>query len=268
MVQVYMDFNNSSSHEVSNIIDNRMVNHSIAPNLIIKPKKDFAQISREVYELANSDNPISKYITHSLEVIEKSINLYGIDGLGISFNGGKDCVVLLYLFTAVIYKNFQNSEKKPNIQAIYIRTPNSFTEVEEFVNECILRYELDIIIIEGPMKQALQKYHECRPNVKAILIGTRRIDPHGKNLPEFIPTDPDWPPFIRVHPILDWNHHLVWKFLLALNVPYCILYDKGYTSIGGIDDTHPNPDLRNPAQSCGYDPAWKLVDENRERCGR
>lgn len=38
--------------------------------------------------------------------------------------------------------------------------------------------------------------------------------------------------------------YLVWTFLRECDLPYCCLYDQGYTSIGNITDTVPNPALR------------------------
>jgi FAD synthetase len=62
---------------------------------------------------------------------------------------------------------------------VYITQPNPFPEVDEFVESTAKRYGLDLVAIQGPMKQALGDYLERRPSVQAILIGTRRNDPHG-----------------------------------------------------------------------------------------
>ena len=57
------------------------------------------------------------------------------------------------------------------------------------------------------------------------------------------------------------------KFLRAIKVPYCVLYDRGFTSLGGTLDTHPNP-LLKVGDGEGFKPAYELQDESQERCGR
>lgn len=62
-----------------------------------------------------------------------------------------------------------------------------------------------------------------------------------------------------------------WQFIRALGIPYCPLYDKGYTSLGGIDDTHPNPALKGhggKADGEQFRPAYELMEDREERLGR
>lgn len=128
---------------------------------------------------------------------------------------------------------------------------------------------------------------ERNRDVKAIFIGTRRTDPGGDTLDPRKWTDPSWPQVERIHPILDWDYADVWAFLRcpALGcsqipgvqgeaeepgVPYCTLYDEGYTSLGSTFNTFPNPTLK--VESVGskesFRPAWQLQDASSERDGR
>ena len=77
---------------------------------------------------------------------------------------------------------------------------------------------------------------------------------------------------MRVHPVIDWHYAEVWTFIRELGVPYCGLYDLGYTSIGGRGDTHPNPALRcEDGDSDGgggggeerFRPAYELLDDEK-----
>jgi len=48
---------------------------------------------------------------------------------------------------------------------------------------------------------------------------------------------------MRFNPILDWSYRDVWDFIKACELPYCNLYDHGYTSLGTVKDTIRNPEL-------------------------
>jgi len=53
----------------------------------------------------------------------------------LSFNGGKDCVVLLYLFQAVLDELKFNGQ----IKAVYFQSDDQFSEEEDYVKSTVNR---------------------------------------------------------------------------------------------------------------------------------
>ncbi|KAG9045075.1 3'-phosphoadenosine 5'-phosphosulfate sulfotransferase [Tulasnella sp. UAMH 9824] len=336
---------------------------------------NFVESLEAVYDLAGqahtpSSGSLARSVKEALDVIERVVQQYGWDHISMSFNGGKDCTVLLHLLAAVLYRSQRartnntalaerlkdiscadsssssaspepapiHSESMPptpprpspgrvpsallpTMQSVYITCVSPFPEVEEFVDHCVARYSLDLVKVPGPMKEGLVQYLELRKargnddaqdgrndesvkDIAAIFVGTRRGDPHGAKLDFVTPTDPGWPQFMRVHPIINWSYADVWAFLRRFQVPYCSLYDEGYTSLGSTFNTFRNPALRRPrlVQSSTIHedtssahppdtlqippdplkapptpdegtewewlPAYELVDESLERAGR
>lgn len=237
-------------------------------------------IAKEVYDLAASSSAVAPRVKEALKVIEDTLDDYGEDHVSISFNGGKDCTVLLHLYVGVLARRL--SSRPSRIRAVYIPLPSPFSALEAFIDETARAYGLDLYRCEPPaeqpvesvpktaantpavergdpvqrqkggegMRHALQLYKDRFPYIEAILVGTRKGDPHGATLQYRNPCDPGWPSFERVHPIINWSYNDVWVFLRALKVPYCSLYDEGYTSIGSTYNTFPNPALRIQP-SCG-----------------
>ena len=195
--------------------------------------------------------------------------------LSLSYNGGKDCLVLLVLILASLPSHFppssasasaststpsvpspptskptdQNASSSPSatatatrpfptsFQALYIRPPSPFPEVDAFVASSTAYYHLDLATSDLPMKPALTEYlHDTSVSqskshppsqsqsksevngdgkrgrgVRAVFVGTRRTDPHGALLTHFDETDADWPRFMRIHPVIDWHYREVWR---------------------------------------------------------
>ncbi|KAM0276937.1 hypothetical protein ACHAQH_006222 [Verticillium albo-atrum] len=211
---------------------------------------------------------VQSQVRDALAVIDDALSRYSPDRLSLSYNGGKDCLVLLLLLLAALAR--RGDPYPETLQAVYIIAPHPFPEVDAFVEASCAHYALDLARFPAPMKPALAAYLDARPGVEAVFVGTRRTDPHGEKLTSFDVTDGDWPRFMRVHPVVDWHYAEIWGFIRAMEVEYCPLYDQGYTSLGGTNDTLPNPALKK--ESAGGDsvhrPAYELVEDDEERLGR
>jgi FAD synthetase len=114
----------------------------------------------------------------SLDVLRRMLLEYG-PGLGLSFNGGKDCTLLLYLLCVVLEESPLREEPFPTV---YVTHHAPFPEVNAFVNDTVRDYGLDMHRVHEPMKAGLNTYLEEVPRVKAILVGTRHGDPYSSGL--------------------------------------------------------------------------------------
>ncbi|KAI4623004.1 uncharacterized protein J4E87_006097 [Alternaria ethzedia] len=110
------------------------------------------------------------------------------------------------------------------VQCVYIQDAHPFPEVEEFVAHSSKIYWLALLEYAKPMKAAFADYLKDTPSVKAILVGTRRTDPHGQHLKFFDPTDSGWPAFVRIHPVIDWHYVDIWT-VRAIHTLYDMLTD-------------------------------------------
>ncbi|XP_018577783.1 probable FAD synthase [Anoplophora glabripennis] len=208
-------------------------------------------------------------IQQAIEVIEKGLREYGPHNVFLSFNGGKDCTVLLHLICTVLKAKYPNC--KSPIVCLYVRSKNAFPEQDKFISQCQTYFNLEVITVTGSIKEALNKILLMKLNLKACFMGTRRTDPYSSNLKVFQMSDRDWPQVMRMSPLLDWHYSDIWDYLLYYKVPYCKLYDMGYTSLGNASNTVRNPSLLYHdiyLDTEIYLPAYKMLNENKERSGR
>ncbi|KAI9786425.1 MAG: 3'-phosphoadenosine 5'-phosphosulfate sulfotransferase [Geoglossum umbratile] len=207
---------------------------------------------------------VQSQVRVSMGVIEEALRRYGPEQLSLSYNGGKDCLVLLVLILACLpawtsssgsdstaaasssnitstLKTTNTTEPSPStsepqpltLQAVYIVSPHPFPEVEDFVATSAAYYHLDLARYALPMRPALEIYLGEKTAVKAIFVGTRRTDPHGEFLTHFNPTDEDWPQCMRVHPIIDWHYTEIWAVSLSCLVPSVLSLSYGGEMGGG-----------------------------------
>ncbi|XP_039133425.1 FAD synthase [Dioscorea cayenensis subsp. rotundata] len=229
---------------------------------------------------ASSDRRLQTKYNNAAYIIQRAFALYEFEQVAFSFNGGKDSTVLLHLLRAgyFLYKKNAHHPKGSQkdhvlncpMRTIYFESPSAFPEINSFTYETASIYDLQLEVICSDFKSGLEALLEQKPT-KAIFLGTRIGDPNAVGQEQFSPSSIGWPPFMRVNPILDWSYRDVWAFISTSKVQYCSLYDKGYTSIGSIYDTVPNPllcTIDSLSNTEKFKPAYLLSDGRLERAGR
>lgn len=204
---------------------------------------------------------------------------FRLKDIAISYNGGKDCLVMLVLLLCAIYTSFFKDRNPDStlkgcedqkLDSIYVSQELPFQELSDFIERSAKYYHLNQVVIRASLRDGFEQYlTSINPDVKCIIVGTRYTDPYGSLLKYEQMTDGNWPRFLRIHPILHWKYDEIWDFLLSTGLEYCKMYDEGYTSLGGSVNTEKNPYLKKK-ESEEYYPAFMLTDnpDIKERSGR
>lgn len=247
---------------------------------------DLSFLDESILDRLKQENMLTK-LANSLSIVHKAFSQYGEEELSLAFNGGKDNMLLLHLIILYLQSRQRTVE---GFNSIYFVNSDDFEEVKCFVEKIASDHKLNLIrIIEqaeqecdatspnaapkkrNVFKDGLSYLQTSYPSIKAVFLGTRECDPYSEHLKSFMMTDPGWPSYMRVYPILQWTYREVWEYLLLFKVPYCSLYNHGYTSLGDRSSTVPNPELSirdSHGNISGYKPAYELRDGSQERSGR
>ena len=208
-----------------------------------------------VDRLAASQDEVGVAVREALACVSKALDAYA-GKIVVAFNGGKDCLVVLHLVAAECARR---GLSLPPV--VYFERTDDFPEVTRFMNETAAELRFTVRVLPGGYKPGMEVLRA--EGVEASVMGQRKADPYAPPT-EFAPTTAGWPAMMRVNPILGMSYDAVWGFLRQGGFKYCRLYDEGYTSLGPVSETKPNPELIRHKQS-----AFELKGgDAAERAGR
>jgi len=194
---------------------------------------------------------LTKVIPKSLKILEEAKLRFR--NIGVAFSGGSDSLVVLDL-TRMVLDDFP---------VIFVDTYNQFKETYEYVEMVKKKWNLDLHVFRAEKNRVKEllldrnytpeaifeccKYHKIDPLLKgvstlkldALVVGIRRAEHEERAKETYISPRKD---HYRVHPILDWSRDDVLDYIAFYNLPINPLYNKGYTSLGCVWCTKPNPD--------------------------
>lgn len=292
------DAKNDNDAGTSSTFLHKIQNSEITVYQSAKWSKEAYLSSLELYQklMGCEDSYIYPFIQDALHSLHHAYRLYGPENIIGSFNGGKDAAVILELMRAAhanYYHSLEDIAVEPiRPRVIYFNNELEFPQVYDFVTCTVDRYDLDMIafeegisfvegltmLVENNYPPQMRVDSKSKPFPMGFVLGTRTSDPNAGKQSIFAPSSSYMPSFMRINPILQWTYGNVWHFLRQFKLPYCSLYDEGYTSLGNVNDTFPCPSLKKIAwvdsndssssSSSSYWPAYMLKDWSQERAGR
>ena len=169
----------------------------------------------------------------------------------VSSSFGAQSAVMLHLMT----------QQKPDVPVVLVDTGYLFPETYRFIDRLGDQLDLNLHVFRPRHSAAWQearhgrrweqgvdgisaynrdnKIEPMERALEALDVGTwfaglRRSQSDGRQRTPFIESSGErW----KVHPIADWNDRDVYRYLVAHDLPYHPLWEKGYVSIGDVHTT-------------------------------
>jgi phosphoadenosine phosphosulfate reductase len=184
---------------------------------------------------------LKEKIAKSQKVLKEALQRFG-GKIALAWTGGKDSTTTLHLLrdlcggqvpipvlnidTSVKFKEIYDfrdwiaQEWQLNLRVERNEEALKEIKVAENKEECCLRLKAQVI------SRAMVKY-----GWQALITGMRWDEQPDRARDEYFSPRQD-PPHTRVHPILHFSEMDIWQYIKEKAVPYCILYRKGYRSLG------------------------------------
>ncbi len=250
---------------------------------------------------------VDEAIAKSKEVIRDAFNRFKVEDMAITWTGGKDSTLTLWLIRQVCQ---EDGIKVPKVMTI--DEFDVFPEIHDFMEKYAKEWQLDlewcrnddvIRAADGKlnnivkvsdlnernqaelkrigftedsfpfeaesytgnhlMKTVMFNTYIERHNVKAIFQGLRRDEQAARVQDDYFEKKEAAhlvPEHVRIKPILHFTERLLWDTYQIYQIPYCVLYEQGYRSLGAkTTSTIAEPGV----------PAWKQdLEHTTERAGR
>jgi len=158
------------------------------------------------------------------------------DGYYLAFSGGKDSIVIKQLAIEAGVKfdaHYSVTTIDPPDLVYYIRKHHPDVIFEHPEKPFLIK-----LVEKGfPLRQArwcCELYKERGGDGRWVMTGIRWEESSARGKRHAVEPDNRNKKLGFVHPIINWASDEVWQFIRERKLPYCRLYDEGWTRIGCI----------------------------------
>ena len=257
--------------------------------------------------MKHTKEEITAAIDKSKTVVREAFSRYSVDNMAITWTGGKDSSLVLWIIRQVCREDGVAIPKVMTIDEF-----DTFDEIHSFMEEYAgkwdlsldwrrnddvieaaggvlnakvmveninrrnraelkrIDYDLDAFPFEAEsyvgnhlMKTVVFNMYIEEKGVKAIFQGLRRDEQAARIQDDYFEKKEAAhliPEHMRIKPILHFTERLLWDTYRLHDIPYCVLYEQGYRSLGAKTTS---------LISAPGVPAWEQDLENtEERTGR
>ena len=159
------------------------------------------------------------------------------DGYYLADSGGKDSSVVLFLsqMAGVAFQShYAFTGVDPPELLRFLREHHKETEwhrPERSMWQLIIKSRIPP---SRRMRYCCDKLKECYGFGRTVLTGIRWAESRNRSARGMVHPCLKGRGKSYVNPIIDWLEHEVWDFIRTYKVPYCSLYDEGFTRIGCV----------------------------------
>jgi phosphoadenosine phosphosulfate reductase len=188
---------------------------------------------------------LSEKISETKKVLAQALDRCGAAKTAVAWTGGKDSTVALHLYLEVL----RERGVAGRAVALSLDTGRKFAATIAFRDRLAIAWDIDLRLIR-PTPEAFDAADPsdktaCCLRLKitplrlalaeqgiACLITGIRADEHASRAGRPVFEERHDPDYTGVNALLPWTLLDVWAYVADRGLPYCELYDQGYTSLG------------------------------------
>lgn len=158
-------------------------------------KLTIADLFERYKQLEGNEPDLYALVAKSVQICMKAIQLYGIEHIAVSYNGGKEADAALYVFLLAIYASVDDPSSfdtgaGPFANIVFFRRKEEFPDVIDHVNDVLTLYSVSLVLdffspslrlLESPTEDFKlgMKYMVEAKGVRAVIMGNRLTDPYS-----------------------------------------------------------------------------------------